>query len=340
MFIENDVSLQPFNTFGIDVRAEQLVRISSPDNLREIITSSQINAKPRLILGGGSNILFTEDFPGVVLKNEIFGREVIKENDDHVWVKIGAGENWHEIVMWVIENQWAGIENLSLIPGTVGAAPMQNIGAYGVELAEVFEYLEAVNMQTGEVQTFQGNQCQFGYRYSIFKGALRGKHLISNVVLRLNKKPKFNISYGAVEQTLKDMGVDQLSLKAISDAVIAIRQSKLPDPAVLGNAGSFFKNPTIEEKEFAALKSNYPDLPGYNLPQGKVKVPAGWLIEQCQWKGKRRGAVGVHKNQALVLINYGGGQGHAIHKLALDIQASVLQTFNIQLDPEVNIIKA
>lgn len=338
MTIENNISLKTFNTFGIAVIARQLVRISSKDTLLEVLQNPLLLSNPRLILGGGSNILFREDYGGLVMKNEIMGREVIRENPHHVWVSLGAGENWHEVVLWAIENKWGGLENLSLIPGTVGAAPMQNIGAYGVELASVFESLEAIHLKTGEIQIFKAADCQFGYRQSVFKGALKGQHMITSVMLRLSKRPLFNISYGALKETLEQMGVEELGLKQISDAVIHIRQSKLPNPLEIGNAGSFFKNPTIPEELFRQLKHDHPDLPGYPTNHHSVKVPAGWLIEKCQWKGIRRGAIGVHEKQALVLVNHGGGKGKAIHQLALDIQRSVKKTFDIELAPEVNII--
>ena len=338
MLLESNFSLQPYNTFGIDVSAAQLLRVDSYKTIAEALQSPQVLTKPLMVLGGGSNILFTSDYPGTILKNEIMGRELLREDSEYVWVQLGAGEDWHQVVLWAIEQGWGGIENLSLIPGTVGAAPMQNIGAYGVELSEVFESLQAVHLQSGELSEFNAEQCQFGYRYSIFKGAMKGQYMILSVTLRLTKHPKFNTSYGAVEQTLNDMGVAQLTLKDVSNAVIHIRESKLPDPQEIGNAGSFFKNPVIAEAQYQRLKQKFPDIPGYpNPPQG-IKVPAGWLIEQCQWKGQRRGAVGVHQKQALVLVNHGGAKGEDIKQLAMDIKASVQREFEIELNPEVNII--
>ncbi len=340
MHIENRYLLKDYNTFGLDIQTDQLIRVRSAEDLDQIISKDFLKEKPYLVLGGGSNLLFTDNFPGLVLKNEILGRDITKEDQDFVWVKLGAGENWHQVVLWAIENDWGGIENLSLIPGTVGAAPMQNIGAYGVELAQVFQSLEAIELEEGNLQVFNGDQCDFGYRYSIFKGELKNKYLITSVTLKLSKKPEFNTSYGAIHNTLQEQGITELSLKAISKAVIAIRESKLPDPRKIGNAGSFFKNPSITKDHFNTIRNEHPTVPGYNLPNNYVKVPAGWLIEQCGWKGKRRGNIGVHKNQALVLVNYGNGHGKDIHKLALDIQASVEQSFNILLTPEVNIVPA
>ncbi len=334
-FSEN-VSLKPFNTFGIEVKASQFQVFSSISELQGLLKS--VGASPLLVLGGGSNLLLTRDFHGVVLKNELKGISVIKENDKHIFVEVQAGENWHEFVLHSIANDWAGIENLSLIPGTVGAAPMQNIGAYGIEVKEVFDSLKAVEISTGEIHTFDKEACQFGYRESVFKKSLKGKYVIASVVFRLSKTPKFNTSYGAIQETLSAMGVSELSIKAISDAVIEIRQSKLPDPKEIGNAGSFFKNPEVEKIDFEGLKAEFPGIPGYQLPANKVKIPAAWLIEQTGWKGKTFGQIGVHKNQPLVLVNYGQGKGADLKELAFKIRSSVSQKFGIELTPEVNII--
>ncbi len=337
MHIERQVSLAPYHTFGIQVKAKELIRISSTSELDDL-PDLPLPASGQLILGGGSNLLFTENYPGRIIKNEILGREIVKQTDKSVWIRFGAGENWHQVVLFAIENGWGGIENLSLIPGTVGAAPMQNIGAYGVELSSVFSCLEAMNMDTGKMHTFNAIDCDFGYRYSVFKGPLRHKYLITAVELKLSKDPKFNTSYGAVANTLESMGVKKLTLKAVSDAVIKIRTSKLPDPQQIGNAGSFFKNPSINQHTYDQLKNRHPDMPGYPVDGHQIKVPAGWLIESCGWKGKRRGPIGVHHLQALVLVNYGGGQGSAVYQLAQDVQSSVLEKFGIKLEPEVNII--
>lgn len=331
-----NVSLKPFNTFGIEAKASQFQAFSSVTALQSLLRS--VGTSPLLILGGGSNLLLTQDFQGIVLKNELKGIAVIKENHEHVFVEVQAGENWHEFVLHAIANEWAGIENMSLIPGTVGAAPMQNIGAYGVEIKEVFDSLQAVEISTGEVHTFNKEDCQFGYRESVFKKSLKGKYVIVSVVFRLDKIPQFNTSYGAIRETLSEMGISELSIKAVSDAVIQIRQSKLPDPKEIGNAGSFFKNPEIEKIDFEGLKAEFPGIPGYQLPANKVKIPAAWLIEQAGWKGKTFGQIGVHKNQPLVLVNYGQGRGADLKDLAFKIRSSVAQKFGIELTPEVNII--
>lgn len=332
-----DVSLKAYNTFGIDAKAASFFEFSSITELQGALKQKS-NDQPLLILGGGSNLLLTSDFDGLVLKNGLKGIELIKEDKDHVWVKAMAGENWHQFVMHCIEQDWAGVENLSLIPGTVGAAPMQNIGAYGVEIKSVFDSLEAVEISSGAIHTFDNEACEFGYRESIFKKAARGKYVIVSVVFRLDKKPEFNTSYGAIQDTLKEMEVTELSIRAISNAVIHIRQSKLPDPAEIGNAGSFFKNPTIDKIDYEGLRAEFPGIPGYKQPAERIKVPAAWLIDQAGWKGKTFGEIGVHKNQPLVLVNYGEGKGADIKELAFKVRDSVAQKFGIELTPEVNII--
>ncbi|HZI23834.1 MAG TPA: UDP-N-acetylmuramate dehydrogenase [Chryseolinea sp.] len=254
-------------------------------------------------------------------------------------MKVGAGENWHQFVLYCVERNWGGVENLSLIPGTVGAAPIQNIGAYGVEIKNIITSVEAMEIDSGEIKTFSNSECNFGYRDSIFKQNEKNKYLISSITLILTRRNHhFNTSYGAIEETLKQQGISHPTVKSISDAVIQIRRSKLPDPQVVGNAGSFFKNPTIDNKLYEFIKKDYPSFPSYPSANGLVKIPAGWLIEQCGWKGKTFDQIGVHKNQALVLVNYGGGEGKRIWQLALDIKASVQQKFNITLQPEVNVI--
>ncbi len=338
MNLTQNESLHPFNTFGLKQSAKLFGRFDDVDSLIGFIETDFLQDRSLLVLGGGSNILLTQDFDGVVLKNEITGIQVVKENVDHVWVSVGAGENWHQFVLYAIENGWAGVENLSLIPGTVGAAPMQNIGAYGVEIKEVFNSLEAVALKDGSRHMFTAHDCEFGYRESIFKTSAKGEYIITAVNFRLNKKPTFNTSYGAIADTLSEMGVEELSIKAVSDAVIKIRQSKLPDPMEIGNAGSFFKNPTIPKDQFGNLKTEFVDMPSYEVGEGNTKVLAGWLIEQCGWKGFREGDIGVHSKQALVLVNYGQGKGRDIYKLALAIQASVMQKFGISIVPEVNVV--
>lgn len=335
--IQEDIQLLPYNTFRVKARARFFTILSSQENIENFLL--QWKNTPKIILGGGSNVLFTTDVDGLVIKNEIKGIECIKENDAHIWLKVGAGENWHEFVMYCIHQGYGGIENLALIPGTVGAAPMQNIGAYGLELKDVFDSLEAIDINTGTLKVFNHEECQFGYRDSIFKTICKNQFIITHVTLRLNKNPAFNVSYGALQDTLKEMHIENLSLKAVSDAVIHIRQSKLPDPNQIGNAGSFFKNPILPSKQFSILQKQFSQIPHYATESSDfVKTSAGWLIEQCGWKGKRQDDIGVHDKQALVIVNYGAGTGDAILKLAHEIQDSVYTRFEIHLTPEVNII--
>ncbi|WP_266363090.1 UDP-N-acetylmuramate dehydrogenase [Tellurirhabdus rosea] len=339
--IQSHVSLKPYNTFGIDAKARYWVEIESREDLQTLLQLSEFLTIPKLILGGGSNILLTRNFDGLVVKNSISGIDVLREDDLHVYVRAGAGENWHQFVQFCVRNNLAGLENLSLIPGTVGAAPMQNIGAYGVEVEQAFEELEALNMNTGEVRTFRHADCRFGYRESIFKHEAKGLYIITHVTFRLDKTPTFHTSYGAIQETLAEMGIshDDLTIQAISEAVVRIRRSKLPDPAQIGNAGSFFKNPEIPKEQFDQLKAQHPDMPGYPIGEAAVKVPAGWLIERCGWKGKRVGNTGVHAKQALVLVNHGGATGEEIKALAKNVQTSVAEQFGIRLTPEVNFIE-
>ncbi len=337
MNIQENISLKPFNTFGIDKKARFFVVVHQVEQLKTALTWASKNKVDSMVLGGGSNILLTQDPDMLVIKLEIKGINPVKKDDEHIWVEVGAGEVWHEFVMRAIENNWSGVENLSLIPGTVGASPMQNIGAYGVEIKEVFESLEALNKETLKMERFDRAACKFGYRESIFKHELKDKYIICSVIFRLALKPRFEITYGTVKETLQKKGITELSSRSVSDAVIEIRQSKLPDPKVIGNSGSFFKNPTIDPGHFVELQASYPTIPGFENPEG-VKVPAAWLIEQCGWKGKRFGDVGVHDRQPLVLVNYGNGEGRDIVELASKIQASVKEKFGINLQPEVNYI--
>lgn len=339
--IQEHVDLLPYNTFHIKATARYFTVINSMEDALEVIRSPLFQNEKHLILGGGSNVLLTGDFNGLVVKNEIGGLTVAQEDDDTVTLKVGAGENWHQCVMYCVNNGWGGVENLSLIPGTAGAAPMQNIGAYGVEIREVIQSVEGIDLATGMTHTFTNEACEFGYRESIFKQRLRDKYLISSITLMLTKRNhRFNVSYGAIIDTLKQnqQDINNLTVKAISDAVISIRRSKLPDPAMIGNAGSFFKNPSIDSALFASLKEKYPSMPSFPAENGMIKVPAGWLIEQCGWKGKTFNNIGVHKNQALVLVNYGGGNGNEIWKLAQDIRHSVTEKFGITLHSEVNVL--
>lgn len=337
--VQQNINLQSFNTFGIHAKSRFFSSVKSIDELQTLLQDSTWKSLPTFILGGGSNILLTQDYPGLVIKNEIMGINRIKENDDHVWLKIGAGENWHDLVMHCVAQGLGGIENLSLIPGTVGAAPIQNIGAYGVELCDVFQELEAVRIADGNTIIFKNDQCEFGYRASIFKSSHKNQFVIATVTLRLNKNPQFNTSYGAVREVLDEMKINEITLKAVSDAVIQIRRSKLPDPNIIGNAGSFFKNPIVSQEQFVQLQKSYTNMPHFSEKSSDaIKIPAGWLIEQCGWKGKRLGNVGVYDKQALVLVNYGSGTGADIQDLARQIQASVNARFGIELTPEVNII--
>jgi UDP-N-acetylmuramate dehydrogenase len=339
MEVKENVELLPFNTFRLAARARYFATVTTPDEASDALMSATGRENKLLILGGGSNLLLTQDFKGFVVKNEIKGINKVSESDDTVTLRVGGGENWHGLVMHCVGRDLGGIENLSLIPGTVGAAPMQNIGAYGVEIKEVIHNVEAIELSTGKLRTFSNEECRFGYRESIFKQELRDKFFISSITLTLTRKNhRFNTSYGAIAEVLKEKNVEKVSVRAISDAVIDIRKKKLPDPEFIGNAGSFFKNPSVAQEVYAAMKKNFPTLPSYSGENNLVKIPAAWLIEQCGWKGKTLENIGVHKHQALVLVNYGGGDGKKIWRLAQDIQVSVQEKFSITLQPEVNII--
>lgn len=334
MTITSGFDLQKLTTFGISTKAKFFSELSSVDELFNTPWPSE----NILVLGGGSNILFTEPFDGWVLKNVLKGITIVHEDASHIYVKVGAGENWHEFVQYCIDHNWAGLENLSLIPGCVGASPMQNIGAYGVEQENAFWSLEAVHLKDRSLHTFTKADCEFGYRESVFKRKYKGQFLITSVTFRLNREPVFHVSYGAIQQELEKMDITQLTIRAVADAVIRIRRFKLPDPQLIGNAGSFFKNPEIGQEEFEELKVEFPDIIGYALPGHRVKLAAGWLIEQCGWKGQRFGDAGCHDNQALVLVNYGGATGKEIYDLSTKILVSVQQKFGVLLEREVNII--
>lgn len=337
MQIQQNISLRQYNTMGIDVMARYFSGFSSEEMLQELLEGPS-NTGYRFILGGGSNMLFTGDINGWVLRNEIRGIDIVKEDGHHIYVKAGAGENWHRFVEFCLERNWAGVENLALIPGNVGASPMQNIGAYGVEIKDVFEELEAFHLRDKKVHTFSVNDCAFGYRESVFKREYKDQFIILNVTYRLNKTPRFNTSYGAIGQELQRSGVKDLSIQAIAQAVMNIRRSKLPDPAVIGNAGSFFKNPSVPGVQFQALQQQFPAIVGYPNTDGTVKLAAGWLIEQCGWKGFRRGDAGCHERQALVLVNYGNASGKEIFDLSEEILQSVKMKFGVELEREVNIV--
>jgi UDP-N-acetylmuramate dehydrogenase len=347
-------SLQAYNTFGIKATARYFASFSGQEELGALLefADGRKGGPPRvpaLVLGGGSNLLLTGDFDGLVMRNEIKGIELVREDEHYVYVRVGAGENWHQFVEYCLQRNWAGVENLSLIPGSVGASPMQNIGAYGVEIKEVFYELEAWHRKENKVYAFSVNDCGFGYRESVFKQQYKDQYVILNVTYRLNKTPKFHTEYGAIREELDKMGIQQLTIQAISQAVIRIRTAKLPDPAQIGNAGSFFKNPTVAAKRFAALQAKFPGIPGYPTGEDEgpavevdasIKLAAGWLIEQCGWKGFRRGDAGCHDRQALVLVNYGNATGKEIYDLSEEILRSVKAKFGIELEREVNIVPA
>jgi UDP-N-acetylmuramate dehydrogenase len=336
--IQENISLRPYNTFGIDASARYFSTFTTPETLSSLLDDPRANAGPRLILGGGSNLLLINDFNGLVLKNEIRGVSVIKEDEDHIYVRAGAGENWHELVMFCVRNGYAGMENLALIPGNVGASPMQNIGAYGVEIKDIFHELEAFHLTDRTVQKFSREDCGFGYRESVFKSKYRNRFVILNVTYRLNKKPQFHTSYGVITQELENMGVQDLSIAAIAQAVINIRSSKLPDPKQIGNAGSFFKNPQIPNEQFQTLKEAHPNIVAFPAAPGYTKLAAGWLIEQCGWKGYREGDAGCYHRQALVLVNYGHARGMEIYGLSEKIIRSIADEFGMVLEREVNVI--
>ncbi|MCZ2101433.1 MAG: UDP-N-acetylmuramate dehydrogenase [Chitinophagales bacterium] len=330
-----ETNLKAYNTFGFEYHCKGIIRIFSVEMLQDVLSK---NFKPFKILGGGSNVLLTENIDAYILKNEIKGISITQEDEDQILVRVGAGEIWHQFVMWSLSHHLSGLENLSLIPGTVGAAPMQNIGAYGVEQETAFHHLEAVHIETGSIHEFSKEVCQFGYRESIFKNTLKDQYFITHVTYQLYKKPQsLHYSYGAIEEVLNAHNISNPSSNDIAEAIIEIRKSKLPDPKTIGNAGSFFKNPVISKEQFLTLRNTYANLPHYPVSDTSVKIPAAWLIDQLGFKGITRNEVGVHKNQALVLVHYGSGQGQDVRMLAQEIQAKVKSTFNIEITPEVNI---
>lgn len=337
MQIQHNVSLKPYNTFGLNVKAASYINITSVKDLKTVLKTHKNQSF--FILGGGSNMLLTRDLDALVLHINLRGIQVVSETNNEVVVKVMAGENWHQFVLWCLEQDYGGIENLSLIPGNVGTAPIQNIGAYGVELKDVFKSCEAIHIVTQTLKTFSRKECQFQYRESVFKQQLKGKFIITSVCFKLTKKNhKLHLNYGAIKQQLETFNIKEPNIQEVSKAVIAIRQSKLPDPKEIGNSGSFFKNPIISIKHFEVLKSNFPNIPSYKIDDTQVKVPTGWLIETAGFKGKRFGDYGVHNKQALVLVNYGNANGNDIYKLALLIQKTVKRLFNISIETEVNII--
>jgi len=337
MEIHTDYSLKTYNTFGIEAKAKQFVAVHSLVELQTILTENPTNKK--FILGGGSNMLLTQNIDALVIHVDLKGKEVIDENDDYAWVESQAGENWHEFVLWTIDQNLGGLENLSLIPGNVGTTPIQNIGAYGVEIKDSFVLCEALHIETQEHVVFKKEECKFGYRESIFKNEVKDEFIITSVVFKLTKRNhQLNTSYGAIETELANQHISKPTLKDVSNAVIAIRKSKLPDPKELGNSGSFFKNPVLLKTDFEKIQKQFPVIPHYVVSDTEVKVPAGWLIEQAGFKGKRFGDAGIHKNQALVLVNYGHATGQEILEVAHNIQETILKTYGIQIEAEVNII--
>ena len=337
MQIQTNFSLKKYNTFGIEAKAAQFVAVHSVAELKTVLLENKSQTK--FILGGGSNMLLTQDINALVIHVDLKGKKIIKDDDDFVWVESMAGENWHEFVLWTIDQNLGGLENMSLIPGNVGTTPVQNIGAYGTEIKDTFVSCEAMAIDTQEMKIFDKEACHFGYRESIFKQEAKDQFIITSVVFKLTKRNhKINISYGDITKELEKNNIVTPTLKDVSNAVIAIRQSKLPDPKVLGNSGSFFKNPIIRKSEYEKIHALHPEMPHYVISETHVKVPAGWLIERAGFKGKRFGDAGIHKNQALVLVNYGNATGQEILAVSQDIQATVLKEFGIAIEAEVNVI--
>lgn len=337
MQIQHNFSLKKYNTFGIEAKAREFVAVHSIDELKEVLVEN--TSKKKFILGGGSNMLLTQDIDALVIHVDIKGIRIAKETEDFVWIEANAGENWHEFVLWNIDHNFGGLENMSLIPGNVGTTPVQNIGAYGVEIKDSFVSCEAVSIETQESKTFDKEDCNFGYRESIFKHEAKDKYIITSVTFKLTKQNhKINTSYGDILKELEKNNISTPTIKDVSNAVIAIRQSKLPDPKELGNSGSFFKNPIISRDHFEKVKALFPDVKHYDVSSEQVKVPAGWLIEQAGFKGIRVGDAGVHKNQALVLVNYGNATGQEILSLSKEIQKTILDKYTIAIEAEVNVI--
>jgi UDP-N-acetylmuramate dehydrogenase len=337
MLISENISLKKLNTFGIDVKAARFVRVTDIRELQELLAGGYFSGSDHLILGGGSNLLFTRDYGGLVVQPGLGGIAVDEAGDGSVRVTAGAGLEWDTLVNYCLEHNYGGIENLALIPGSVGASPIQNIGAYGVELKDVFHSLKAFDTVGGEIRKFNKAECRFGYRDSVFKRELKGRYIITEVSLLLSSRHLPDISYGALREALDRMGKPCHDIRAVAMAVAEIRRSKLPDPAETGNAGSFFKNPVVGQEAFTKLQDKNPGMPYYQAPPGHYKLPAAWLIEQCGWKGKRDGQAGVHHGQPLVLVNHGGASGKDILRLAERIRGSVKERFGLMLETEVNI---
>ena len=338
MNIIENYPLLKLNTFGIDVKAKYFTSINTINELIEVTKTNVFKDLELLILGGGSNILLTKDFDGLVILNNIKGKEIIDQNQQSIFLKIGAGENWHELVMYCVDNGWGGIENLSLIPGNTGTAPMQNIGAYGVEIKETFIELEALEISSGKIVKFNNSDCEFGYRESVFKNKMKNQYIILNITLELKKNPVLNINYGDVKAILESQNIKNPGIKEVSNAIISIRQSKLPDPKKIGNSGSFFKNPIVSLNQLELIKKKYPNVVNYEINENEFKIAAGWLIERAGWKGKKFNNYGIHEKQALVLVNYGLANGMEIFELSEKIILDIKDKFGIKLEREVNII--
>ena len=337
MTIIPNFSLKNYNTFGIDAKAKEYVAIHSIEDLKTILLEKKVDKK--FILGGGSNMLLTQDIDALVIHVDLKGKKIIKQDENFVFVECQAGENWHEFVIWTINQDFGGLENMSLIPGNVGTTPVQNIGAYGTEVKDTFVSCEAINIENQVIKTFSNPECNFGYRESVFKNELKDQFIITSVVFKLTKQNhKINISYGDIKSELNKNSIEFPTLIDVSNAVITIRQSKLPDPKILGNSGSFFKNPILLKSEFEPIHKKFPEMKFYEISETEVKVPAGWLIEQAGFKGKSFGDAGIHKNQALVLVNYGNATGQEILNVSNDIQKTVFEMFGIQIEAEVNVI--
>ena len=337
MEILTDFSLKNYNTFGIEAKATQFVAVHDIADLKTVL--EQNKSQKKFILGGGSNMLLTKDIEALVIHIDLKGKKIKQENDDFVWVESQAGENWHEFVLWTINQDFGGLENMSLIPGNVGTTPVQNIGAYGTEIKDTFVSCEAMAIENQEIRTFTKEECHFGYRESIFKNDVKDQYIITAVVFKLTKRNhKINTSYGDISGELLKNNITNPTLKDVSNAVIAIRKSKLPDPAELGNSGSFFKNPIVLKSDFEKIHQQFPEMRYFDISETEVKVPAGWLIEQAGFKGKRFGDAGIHKNQALVLVNYGKATGQEILNVSKEIQATVFKKFGIYIEAEVNVI--
>lgn len=337
MFIHRGFSLKSHNTFGLDVRASAFVEVRSLKDLVAAVDLAAGSYPKFAVLGGGSNVLFTGDFDGLVIQMGLRGVQIAREDERSVCLEAAAGENWAELVRLCVERNWWGLENLSLIPGTVGGAPVQNLGAYGVELKDVVYAVQGLDLQSGSLRVLDRNECEFGYRTSIFKEKLCQRFVVTSLFLRLSKESKVRIQSEALARELGSLPLERISIRDVAEAVSRLRRSRLPDPEEIGNAGSFFRNPEMPEADFEELRSRYPEMPGFPVGSGRIRVPAGWLIEQCGWKGRRVGNAGVYEKHALVIVNFGGATGREVLSLAEEVRASVQERFGIRLEPEVRI---